>query len=524
MANKPMTTEEKTRRQKKCKSVRHLAENIQGLRNKVSRDLKSSDEKTRLTALAVALMDKTASRVGNDGSAKDGHYGVTGWKNSHVSISGNTVTIKYVGKSGVDQEKTVTDKTIAKMLKDCKGSCKGDTPLLTTSDGISIKSAQVNRYLKEYDITAKDIRGYAANTLLVNALKNSEKPSDEKERQKKFREVIKSVAEKVGHQQATLKQHYLLPGIEEAYVKHSRVKEVKNASERVVISDMADRVARWATENIVEFDGPVTRLEEEVREALSHWETQKQYDGISWDGIEKLHLKLAELTDELVIETPLGSAWYDYPSSHGDGNKMAGKDWRYIITRPGVTPCVVNCHSMLYANHWTLSLTIYSTDELGESNPPVGHYDPWVRAMLWTIEVAQLLQTDGFDYSPAIADMKKRMQMTQMAWKRIKEIMPHIKEVFPSMYGRQPDFPSYMMVVVADWDLPPGKVASYNHQLEGDPWGVMALSPNAFKKGVFDNAVKHELAHAALGQEANSHSEDFQRLADWLGIPKGYQD
>jgi DNA topoisomerase-1 len=281
MAKKPMTTEEKTRRQKKTKSVRHLAENIQSLRNKVTRDLKSEDEKTRLTALAIALMDKTASRVGNSESAKNGHFGVTGWRNKHVTVSGNTVTIKYVGKSGVDQEKQVTDATIAGMLKKCKGDCKGETPLLTTSDGISIKSSQVNRYLKDFGITAKDIRGYAANTLLVNALKSAQKSSDEKERQKKFREVMKSVAEKVGHQQATLKQHYLLPGIEEAYVKHSRIKEVKNASVGSrVASDMglrmvARRVARWAVESIKEFDGPKTRVEAEVRDALKNWATQK---------------------------------------------------------------------------------------------------------------------------------------------------------------------------------------------------------------------------------------------------------
>jgi hypothetical protein len=137
------------------------------------------------------------------------------------------------------------------MLKKCKGDCKGDTPLLTTSDGVSIKSAQVNRYLKDFGITAKDIRGYAANTLLVKALKQGTKPSDEKERQKKFREVMKQVAEKVGHQQATLKQHYLLPGIEEAYVKHSRVKDVKNASTAMRIASehkyglMARRLTRW---------------------------------------------------------------------------------------------------------------------------------------------------------------------------------------------------------------------------------------------------------------------------------------
>lgn len=527
MAKKPMTTEEKTRRQKKTKSVRHLAENIRSLRNKVTRDLKSDDEKTRLTALAITLMDKTASRVGNSESAKNGHFGVTGWRNKHISVNGNTVTIKYVGKSGVDQEKQVTDATIAKMLKECKGDCKGDTPLLTTSDGISIKSAQVNRYLKDFGITAKDIRGYAANSLLVNMLNNSNKPTDEKERQKKFREVMKAVAEKVGHQQATLKQHYLLPGIEEAYVKNSRIKEVKNASASLRVAAetsydlMVRRVARWATESIKEFDGPVTQVEADIREALSNWATQKHYEGNSWDGIEKFHLALAKVVDELIIEIPVGSAWYDYPSMSGD-NKMAGKDWRYIITQPmGAAGMytVVNCHSMVHDNSWSLTTTIFSTDEARLEGEVIGHYDPWVRSMLWSIRLAEKLQDIGYDFGYAIDDMKKRMKMAQLSRKRIKEVKPYIDEVFEGMFGRQPAWPEYMMVVIADWDLPEGKIASYNYES-----GAMAISPKAFRKGLFDIAAKHELCHAALGQTSTDHGEEFKQLATYLGIPEEWQD
>ena len=72
---KEMTDEEKNRRRKKVEALRHMAKNIQRLRAQVNKDLKSDDEKTRLTALAVALMDKTAERVGNEESAKEGHLG-----------------------------------------------------------------------------------------------------------------------------------------------------------------------------------------------------------------------------------------------------------------------------------------------------------------------------------------------------------------------------------------------------------------------------------------------------------------
>jgi len=236
-----MTKEEQTRREKKTRSVRKLAEEIHKLRAKVSKDLKSDDQKTRMTALAVALMDKTAERVGNDASAKDGHFGVTGWQGKHVAIEGNKIILKYVGKSGVDQDKSFTDARLAKMIKECKSRCKSGDCLLCTEDGFRIRADRVNRYLKEFGVTAKDIRGYAANSLMVKLLKGKAS-LDKDERKKKFQEVIKEVAARVGHQAATLRKHYLLPGLEADYVGKGKAPDVKKASVSRV-SMIARRVA-----------------------------------------------------------------------------------------------------------------------------------------------------------------------------------------------------------------------------------------------------------------------------------------
>ena len=283
---KPMDDEEKARRKKKTESVRKLAQQIHKLRRKVTNDMNSEDEKTRLTAMVVSIMDKTAERVGNEGSAKDGHYGVTGFQNSHVTVSGDKVTLKYVGKSGVEQEKSFTDKGIASMLKDCKGRCKGkNSPVMMTSDGFKIKADRVNRYLKEFGITAKDIRGYAANTLVEKMLKSAKTPSDKEERKKKFKEILKSVAEKVGHQQATLKQHYLLPGVEEAYIKSGTVKSPKNASDMglsrarmaddIAFQEVATRFARGVLPMIIDAIEEKTGSRPErpsVRVAVNDWD------------------------------------------------------------------------------------------------------------------------------------------------------------------------------------------------------------------------------------------------------------
>ena len=66
------------RNKKKAERIEKLRKSIGKLRTTVKRDMKSSDPEKSLTALAVALMDHTYERVGNDESAKDGHFGVTG--------------------------------------------------------------------------------------------------------------------------------------------------------------------------------------------------------------------------------------------------------------------------------------------------------------------------------------------------------------------------------------------------------------------------------------------------------------
>ena len=240
-ADKKPTKEEISRRRKKTVSLGNMADKIRGLRQKVTKDMKSDDEKTKITATAIAIMDCTAERVGNDASAKEGHVGVTGFKKKNVSVSGNKVTLKYVGKSGVEHEKTFTNENIAKVLKECLKRAKGPNDfVLTTPDGYKVKADRINRYLKEYDVTAKDIRGYAANHMVIQALKGRNVSKEESERKKVMSEVLQAVAEAVGHGKGTLRTHYLLPDVEDEYVKRGKIPSIKKASLRFASERVAE--------------------------------------------------------------------------------------------------------------------------------------------------------------------------------------------------------------------------------------------------------------------------------------------
>lgn len=222
------------RHNEKAERVENLRKDMGDLRKKIRTDLSSKDSKVRLPALAAALIDETCERVGNDTSAKDGHFGVTGWRKKHLSFSKGEAVFKYVGKSGVDHEKRVTTAPVVRILRELAKDKSGDDCLF--SDGeFTLKSKDVNDYLSEFDITAKDIRGFRANQEMCRALKEQRRrgpklPKARKERDKilkeEFAEALEEVADIVGHEKATLRSDYLVPKMEDTYMKDGTVLSV----------------------------------------------------------------------------------------------------------------------------------------------------------------------------------------------------------------------------------------------------------------------------------------------------------
>lgn len=208
---------------KKKNQVQHLSKQIQSLRYNLTRDLKSDDEKEFLTALVIAVMDKTSERVGNQGSADNGHYGITVIKKEHLKINGNTVLLDYVGKSGVEHSKQFSDEAIANALRKAIKNSPCEY-VFCTSDGFRIKGDKINRFLDDFGVSAKNLRGYSANRWVIDALNKLEVvEKDEKKRKKQFGKVLKSVAKKVGHGVATLRKHYLMPEVESRFIEKKKI-------------------------------------------------------------------------------------------------------------------------------------------------------------------------------------------------------------------------------------------------------------------------------------------------------------
>lgn len=279
-----------SRNRQKAERIEKLRNHISKLRKQVKEDLKSEDPKTKLTALAVALIDHTYERVGNDGSAENGHYGVTGWQKQHVTFGKGSATIKYVGKSGVKHEKKVTDASILKALRAAWDSVKSAKLGIFNADEVKVTSRDVNSYLEKFKVTAKDLRGFHANREMQERLKvlrgkGGKLPEDKKAREKKlkdeFQEALEGTAEIVGHESATLRKQYLVSSIEEAYLKDGTVVEKLTKSAMECQPDppllFANRIIRqlvdhMASSDLVIDESDFNNLRSVFRRCQGSWE------------------------------------------------------------------------------------------------------------------------------------------------------------------------------------------------------------------------------------------------------------
>jgi len=254
------------RNREKAKKVEKLRQGMDKLESQVRKDLTAKDEKTRLTALGVALINRTFERVGNPESAKEGHFGVTVWQAKHVKFEGGNAVMRYVGKSGVKHKKILKDKTVVKALKAAMKGKKGTDAVFSLGDQEEksvIAASDVNDYLKQFSITAKDIRGLRANQEMQDRLKAIRKegpkmPDDKKEREKllkdEFDRALEGAAEAVGHEAATLRTQYLVPGLEDDYLKDGKVQETLNKKGSL------DRIAIIHIDNATDGDGSLRGL------------------------------------------------------------------------------------------------------------------------------------------------------------------------------------------------------------------------------------------------------------------------
>ena len=208
----------------KFNRITSFAEKLPKLRKQVQKDLKRwRFDKRKVTAAAVSLLDQEYFRVGNHSYARSNKtYGLTTLRSKHLTVKKGKAIFDFVGKSGQEHHKVVTDQQIARIVKkldDMPGyelfryyDKQGKLHNLTSSD--------VNEYIKNVmgsDYSAKDFRTWGGTLVAAVELARETRPDTKTARKKAMNDCVKRVAKKLGNTPAIAKSSYIDPRIFKAY-------------------------------------------------------------------------------------------------------------------------------------------------------------------------------------------------------------------------------------------------------------------------------------------------------------------
>jgi DNA topoisomerase-1 len=189
------------------------------IRKRVAKDLRSRGlPREKVLATIVRLLECTLIRVGNEEYARsNGSFGLTTLRDRHVDVKRGALVLEFRGKSGIAQRARVTDRAVARIVRDCR-----DIPgqelfqwIDEAGERRPIDSSDVNDYLRDASggpFTAKDFRTWFA-TLEALQLLRKQRAGTSGEARKQVLEAVKEVAEKLGNTPAICRKCYIHPAV-----------------------------------------------------------------------------------------------------------------------------------------------------------------------------------------------------------------------------------------------------------------------------------------------------------------------
>jgi len=208
-----------------------FAEELPKLRAAIARDVRHKGlPKERVAATALALMDKLSIRIGSDEYARaNDTYGITTLENRHAEIRNGVITLHFIGKSHKEREVTLASRPLSVSLRKSKQMSGKRLFQYLDAEGSKhpLTSDDVNEYIQAIagsDFTAKDFRTWAATAEAFDLMKKScaeaqLESASQTVRDKKAREIVHAVAQKLGNTAAVCKAHYIHSDLQDIFAK-----------------------------------------------------------------------------------------------------------------------------------------------------------------------------------------------------------------------------------------------------------------------------------------------------------------
>ena len=213
------------------------------IRRQVHSDLaRRGMPREKVVAVVVSLLEATRFRVGNAEYARlNRSFGVSTLRNRHATVSGTTIRLRFRGKGGRTEERTVVDRRLAAIVRRCQELPGQALFQYVDEDGEerAISSEDVNAYLRDAagtdEFSAKDFRTWSATVLAYRALREASAGASEGSANP-IREAIRRTAEEMNDTVTVTRNSYVHPGVIAAF-------ESRQDSNRAPVSDATSSAA-----------------------------------------------------------------------------------------------------------------------------------------------------------------------------------------------------------------------------------------------------------------------------------------
>lgn len=193
------------------------------IRARVKRDLAvytgADVQRDTVLAAIVRLLDTTLVRVGNDEySRSNGSFGLTTLRKRHVDIQGNQLRLRFRGKSGVQQDVTLADPRIARIVRRCQSLPGQELFHFVGEQGEvhGVGSTDVNVYLElacKGKFTAKDFRTWHASVLALMLWRKLGEAEQLQPTAAQANLLLAEVAHSLGNTLAVCRKSYVHPRV-----------------------------------------------------------------------------------------------------------------------------------------------------------------------------------------------------------------------------------------------------------------------------------------------------------------------
>lgn len=211
----------------KFERIVRFGELLPRIRRRVRRDLAQRGlPKEKVLAAVVSLLELTSLRVGNpEYAALNRSFGVSTLRDRHARVQGATIRLRFRGKGGRTEERTVIDRRLAAIVRRSQDLPGQELFQYEDEDGEPrpISSEDVNAYIREAagepGFSAKDFRTWTATVHAFRALRAGLAEPSEGRNRSQLNAALRRTAEQLGNTLAVTRASYVHPGVVAAAVE-----------------------------------------------------------------------------------------------------------------------------------------------------------------------------------------------------------------------------------------------------------------------------------------------------------------